>query len=105
MHLWKLKKKTVQEGLGTWDGIFVLSMCFFVLFLITNRLNHLCFCLCRKQCVQTFNDFDFLKDIVSKVPDLGGHVASGDDRIVCKRRFVNLFNYYVLFIGIVLLVC
>jgi len=44
-------------------------------------------CLCRKQCVQTFNVFDFLKDIVSKVPDLGGSVANGDDHTV-KRRFV-----------------
>jgi len=42
-------------------------------------------CLCRKQCVQTFNVFDFLKDIVSKVPDLGGSVANGDDHTV-KRR-------------------
>ncbi|KAG5053237.1 hypothetical protein JHK87_005435 [Glycine soja] len=41
-----------------------------------------------KQCVQTFNVFDFLKDIVSKVPDLGGSVATGDDHAVTKRRFV-----------------
>ena len=45
-------------------------------------------CLCRKQCVQTFNVFDFLKDIVSKVPDLGGSGATSDDRSVTKRRFV-----------------
>ncbi|TKY57103.1 Dr1-associated corepressor [Spatholobus suberectus] len=41
-----------------------------------------------KQCVQTFNVFDFLKDIVSKVPDLGGSVATGDDHTVTKRRKV-----------------
>ncbi|KAH1062422.1 hypothetical protein AAZX31_02G260700 [Glycine max] len=41
-----------------------------------------------KQCVQTFNVFDFLKDIVSKVPDLGGSVATGDDHAVTKRRKV-----------------
>jgi len=35
--------------------------------------------------VQTFNVFDFLKDIVGKVPDLGGSVANGDDHTV-KRR-------------------
>ena len=37
--------------------------------------------------MQTFNVFDFLKDIVSKVPDLGGSVATGDDHAVTKRRF------------------
>lgn len=41
----------------------------------------------RKQCVQAFNVFDFLKDIVSKVPDLGGSEAAGEDRSVTKRRF------------------
>ena len=38
--------------------------------------------------MQTFNVFDFLKDIVSKVPDLGSSVATGDDHAVTKRRFV-----------------
>nr|GME04119.1 dr1-associated corepressor-like isoform X2 [Ipomoea batatas]GME04278.1 dr1-associated corepressor-like isoform X2 [Ipomoea batatas] len=37
-----------------------------------------------KQCVQTCNVFDFLKDVVSKVPDLG--VSDGDDRSAAKRR-------------------
>lgn len=37
--------------------------------------------------MQTFNVFDFLKDIVSKVPDLGGSAANCDDHTV-KRRFV-----------------
>ncbi|KAI5433420.1 hypothetical protein KIW84_020628 [Lathyrus oleraceus] len=41
-----------------------------------------------KQCVQTFNVFDFLNDIVSKVPDLGGSVATADDQTVTKRRKV-----------------
>jgi len=41
----------------------------------------------RKQCVQAFNVFDFLKDIVSKVPDLGVSEAAGEDRSVAKRRF------------------
>lgn len=44
-------------------------------------------CMYRKQCVQAFNVFDFLKDIVSKVPDLGGSEAAGEDRSVTKRRF------------------
>lgn len=41
-----------------------------------------------KQCVQTFNVFDFLKDIVSRVPDLGGSDTSIDDRTASKRRRV-----------------
>lgn len=37
--------------------------------------------------MQTFNVFDFLKDTVSKVPDLGGSVAAtSDDHTVTKRR-------------------
>lgn len=32
--------------------------------------------------------FDFLRDIVSKVPDLGGSEATtGEDRCPVKRRF------------------
>ncbi|XP_040993573.1 dr1-associated corepressor-like [Juglans microcarpa x Juglans regia] len=42
-----------------------------------------------KQCVQTFNVFDFLRDIVSKVPDLGGFDAAGEDRSAAKRRKVT----------------
>ncbi|GAV68374.1 CBFD_NFYB_HMF domain-containing protein [Cephalotus follicularis] len=45
-------------------------------------------CLHLKQCVQTFIVFDFLKEIVSKVPDLGGSDAAGEDRSVAKRRKV-----------------
>lgn len=48
------------------------------------------FCLpyCRKHCVQSYNVFDFLRDIVSRVPDYGhGHSdAAGDDRTLPKRR-------------------
>ncbi|KAM7522951.1 hypothetical protein LguiA_012853 [Lonicera macranthoides] len=43
-----------------------------------------------KQCVQSFNVFDFLRDIVSKVPDLGGSEATtGEDRCPVKRRKVS----------------
>ena len=38
--------------------------------------------------MQTFNIFDFLKDIVSRVSDLGGSVATADDHTGHKRRFV-----------------
>ncbi|XP_022730458.1 dr1-associated corepressor-like [Durio zibethinus] len=41
-----------------------------------------------KQCVQGFNVFDFLREIVGKVPDLGGLDAAGEDRSVPKRRKV-----------------
>ncbi|XP_035545846.1 dr1-associated corepressor-like isoform X3 [Juglans regia] len=42
-----------------------------------------------KQCVQTFNVFDFLRDIVNKVPDLGGFDAADEDRSAAKRRKVT----------------
>lgn len=41
---------------------------------------------CRKQCVQSFNVFDFLRDTVRKVPDLGGAEAANEDRTAAKRR-------------------
>ena len=34
--------------------------------------------------MHAFNVFDFLRDIVSKVPDLGG--SEGEDRPATKRR-------------------
>lgn len=36
--------------------------------------------------MQSFNVFDFLREIVSKVPDLGCSDASGEDRSAAKRR-------------------
>ncbi|KAJ0083605.1 hypothetical protein Patl1_30117 [Pistacia atlantica] len=42
-----------------------------------------------KQSVETFNVFDFLREIVSKVPDLGGSDTAGDERSVAKRRKVD----------------
>lgn len=41
-----------------------------------------------KQCVQSFNVFDFLKEIVSKVPDFGGSDAGGEDRAHKRRKTV-----------------
>lgn len=42
----------------------------------------------RKQCVQSFNVFDFLREIVSKVPDYGGGTdAAGEERPIARRRF------------------
>lgn len=42
----------------------------------------------RKHCVQSYNVFDFLRDIVSRVPDYShGHSdVGGDDRALPKRR-------------------
>ncbi|CAN4119075.1 unnamed protein product [Withania somnifera] len=39
-----------------------------------------------KQCIQSFNVFDFLKDVVSRVPDLGGSDAGAES--ATKRRKV-----------------
>ncbi|XWS08233.1 hypothetical protein CRYUN_Cryun41cG0062200 [Craigia yunnanensis] len=41
-----------------------------------------------KHCVQSYNVFDFLRDIVSRVPDYGhGHSdAAADDRTISRRR-------------------
>ncbi|RWR83408.1 dr1-associated corepressor-like protein [Cinnamomum micranthum f. kanehirae] len=39
-----------------------------------------------KQCVRSFNVFDFLREIVSKVPDMGGSDAAGEDRSITRRR-------------------
>nr|XP_043634207.1 dr1-associated corepressor-like [Erigeron canadensis] len=41
-----------------------------------------------KECVQSFNVFDFLREIVGKVPNLGGSDAPGEDRSATKRRKV-----------------
>lgn len=52
---------------------------------------------CRKQCVQSFNTFDFLKDTVRRVPDLGGSDAVSDDRSATKRRYgkIGFIFFYV----------
>ncbi|GAB2218446.1 hypothetical protein Drorol1_Dr00001669 [Drosera rotundifolia] len=42
-----------------------------------------------KQCVQNFNEFDFLRDTVSRVPDLGSSNGGADDRSAAKRRKTN----------------
>ena len=39
----------------------------------------------RKQCIQTYNVYDFLRDVVSKVPDTGTSDAIADDKLG-KRR-------------------
>ncbi|KAK1280768.1 hypothetical protein QJS04_geneDACA020702 [Acorus gramineus] len=38
-----------------------------------------------KQCIRSFSVFDFLTDVVSKVPDLGGSEAHGDERVISRR--------------------
>lgn len=47
----------------------------------------------RKHCVHSFNVFDFLKDAVSKVPDLGGSDAVGDDRSSKRRLDLKFFRH------------
>lgn len=60
---------------------------------------------CRKHCVQSYNVFDFLKDIVSRVPDYShghghghGHADAGEDRIHSKRRLVFLCFALIFFL-------
>lgn len=40
----------------------------------------------RKQCVKTYSSFDFLTEVVNKVPDLGGAESCGDERGLPRRR-------------------
>ena len=42
--------------------------------------------------------FDFLRDIVSKVPDYGHADTAGDDRNMLKRRLAVLFSFLPFFI-------
>ncbi|KAL9266487.1 Dr1-associated corepressor-like protein [Drosera capensis] len=42
-----------------------------------------------KQCVQNFNELDFLRETVSRVPDLGSSDGGADDRSAAKRRKTN----------------
>jgi hypothetical protein len=39
-----------------------------------------------KQCVRRYSSFDFLTEVVNKVPDLGGADSCGDDRALPRRR-------------------
>lgn len=56
-------------------------------------LNYLSYLTCRKQCVQSFGVFDFLRDIVRRVPDLGGSEAGGHDKSLVKKRLVDAYIY------------
>ncbi|KAI4386193.1 hypothetical protein MLD38_004148 [Melastoma candidum] len=42
-----------------------------------------------KQCIQTFNVFDFLREIVGKVPDLGEADTAGVDPVAPKRKVIE----------------
>jgi hypothetical protein len=39
----------------------------------------------RKQCIQTYSVYDFLREVVRKVPDIGTSDAVADDKLG-KRR-------------------
>lgn len=41
--------------------------------------------------------FDFLKDTVSRVPDLGGSEASADDRSATKKRYGTSYDSCFIF--------
>lgn len=67
----------------------------------------------RKNCVETYNVFDFLREVVSKVPDYGhghghGHGngqadATMDDRTISKRRLAPMLIFLSLYLHIVCL--
>ncbi|XP_078152348.1 uncharacterized protein LOC144547543 isoform X2 [Carex rostrata] len=42
-----------------------------------------------KQCVHGFNHYDFLREIVSKVPDMGGSDGGGESRSTQRRKTVE----------------
>jgi hypothetical protein len=44
------------------------------------------FLIFRKQCVKRYSSFDFLTEVVNKVPDLGGADSCGDERGLPRRR-------------------
>uniref|UniRef100_A0A803MMR4 Transcription factor CBF/NF-Y/archaeal histone domain-containing protein n=1 Tax=Chenopodium quinoa TaxID=63459 RepID=A0A803MMR4_CHEQI len=47
-----------------------------------------------KHCIHSFSMFDFLKDVVSKVPDYGNSEANADDRTAMKRRKSAVEEYH-----------
>ncbi|CAA2975145.1 Hypothetical predicted protein [Olea europaea subsp. europaea] len=49
----------------------------------------LCLLFLRKQGVQSFNAFDFLKEVISMVPVLGGSDATVEDTFVAKRSKIS----------------
>lgn len=53
--------------------------------LVTNGL-YVSYEMLRKQCVKRYSSFDFLTEIVNKVPDLGGGESCGDERGLPRRR-------------------
>jgi hypothetical protein len=46
----------------------------------------------RKQCIQAYNVYDFLSEVVSKVPDITSPDANADDKFG-KR-------YYIIYLGV-----
>ncbi|CAA2975144.1 Hypothetical predicted protein [Olea europaea subsp. europaea] len=55
-----------------------------------------------KQGVQSFNAFDFLKEVISMVPVLGGSDATVEDTFVAKRRFVLLYSKILAFLFVMI---
>ncbi|AQK86911.1 nuclear factor Y subunit C11, partial [Zea mays] len=39
-----------------------------------------------KQCIQTYNVYDFLREVVSKVPDIGPSDVIADDKLGKRRK-------------------
>lgn len=47
-------------------------------------------CMHLKQCVQMYSSYDFLTDVVNKVPTLGGSEPCGDDKGISRRRKIPI---------------
>ena len=46
----------------------------------------------RKQCITSESQFDFLKELVEKIPDLPANEEEADDDEPKPKRFVNKFE-------------
>ena len=56
--------------------------------------------MCRKHCVQSYNVFDFLREVVSKVPDYGHSDAASAD--MSKRRLRIILHSFFFTLHLVL---
>lgn len=49
-------------------------------------LSYSVLCFYRKQCIHSYDVYDFLKNVASKVPDLGAPDSSADDKLGKRRK-------------------
>mgnify|MGYP006268026357 FL=1 len=75
----------VEMGLIFLILICIISLSKTFVFFLTVPLSHSVLCYYRKQCIHSYDVYDFLKNVASKVPDLGAPDSSVDDKLG-KRR-------------------